>query len=66
MAVIETTYQCTNQKCRATDHDRSPVGGIPPPVALNCYKCGRGRGKDLSEMLSIGLGMRPISQEEVN
>lgn len=53
--MLETTYICSNPKCRAEDHDRSNN----PPVVLNCWKCGAGRGRDISTMLSEGVGMFP-------
>jgi len=57
--MAETTYLCTNPKCAAVDHDRSNN----PPMVLNCYKCGAGRGMDLSKMMANQVGMVRVSVE---
>jgi hypothetical protein len=51
-----TTYTCA--KCKAEDHDRSPVG-VAPPAVLNCWKCGAGRGLDPADMQARHIGMFP-------
>lgn len=56
--IVETTYKCSN--CGVTDHDRSPFGQRPP-VALNCWRCKAGFGKDLAEMLALNIGMFPVT-----
>lgn len=52
----ETTYLCS--KCKAEDHDRSPLTAVPP-AQLNCWKCGAGRGLDPSDMQARRVGMFP-------
>lgn len=53
--MLETIYICSNPKCRAEDYDRSNN----PPLVLNCWRCGAGRARDISTMLSEGIGMFP-------
>lgn len=52
-----TQYEC--KKCKAKDSDRG-VPGLQPPVALNCWKCGAGKGMDIGSMLQAGAGMFPL------
>jgi ribosomal protein L37AE/L43A len=56
--MIETTYECT--KCGAQDHDRSPIG-IVPPAFLNCWKCKAGLQKDPTYMMANRVGMFPVA-----
>lgn len=58
--MTETTFVCSNPKCKALDHDRSPAG-VTPPRALNCWKCKAGFGKELQDMMSRGIGMYPTA-----
>jgi hypothetical protein len=58
--MITTAYVCN--RCKAQDQDRSPEG-VRPPLALNCWKCHAGLGKDLSEMQASGAGMFPVSSQ---
>jgi hypothetical protein len=55
----ETTYVCT--KCKAEDHDRS--GNAHPPVVLNCWNCGAGKGREVQEMLANRIGMFPVKRD---
>ena len=49
-----TVFICTS--CGAKDSHRGPT---PAPIALNCWKCGAGKGKDLQAMQGTGEGMFP-------
>lgn len=62
MTITATTYRCT--KCGNQDTDRS-TDSTKAPAALNCWKCGAGRGMDLSSMLTTNTGMIIVSQESV-
>lgn len=56
---MQTTYRCSNDRCKAVDHDNSPSNSVPP-IVLNCWRCGAGRGLSLQEMQTRQIGMFPL------
>lgn len=51
---LVVTYICS--KCKAVDHDKIRDGEMIAP-AINCWKCGAGRGVELANMLQNRVGM---------
>jgi ribosomal protein L40E len=56
MKMRYVTYICS--KCGAQDSDKL-FDHENPLLAINCWKCGAGKGKDLNEMLGTNVGMFP-------
>lgn len=58
--VMHVKYRCT--KCGAEDTGKffTDVAEDHPYPAINCWKCGAGRGKDLREMVALQIGMMPV------
>lgn len=53
-------YQCADKKCGARDVWKLCEGETAVPIAVNCWSCKAGQGKDVQEMLARRIGMFPV------